>query len=146
MASPNLLSRDFEVTARFDDKPGFAETWHEDGWLILKRGDLLLDYFSHSELDAATSGFRYGFQLANVGTFFNAMLAADNSEQATGRACAHRSMREACVGTVGTLIADRSGRFADRVDPDRRPGSDPLLRPRSGDAVNRCARDAAHAP
>ncbi|WP_243771851.1 bleomycin resistance protein [Burkholderia sp. D-99] len=85
MASPNLLSRDFEVTARFYDKPGFAETWHEDGWPILKRGDLLPDYFSHSELDTATSGFHYGFRLANVGTFFNDMLAADNSEQTTGR-------------------------------------------------------------
>ncbi|VWD20575.1 bleomycin resistance protein [Burkholderia lata] len=95
MASLNLPSRDFEVTSRFYETLGFAETWRDDGWMILKRGDPLLEFFPHPELDPATSGFSCCFRLADVDTFFDDVLAAGIPEQATGWPRAHRPAREA---------------------------------------------------
>lgn len=34
-------SRDFRATSLFYAKPGFVETWRDDDWMILERGDLL---------------------------------------------------------------------------------------------------------
>jgi hypothetical protein len=44
-ATPNLPSRDFEVTSRFYAGLGFVEGWRDAGWMILKRGDLTLEFF-----------------------------------------------------------------------------------------------------
>ena len=47
--TPNLLSRDFETTSSFYEALGFNEGWRDEGWMILKRGDLTLEFFSHPE-------------------------------------------------------------------------------------------------
>ncbi|QTD94833.1 bleomycin resistance protein [Burkholderia anthina] len=104
LASPNLPSRDFETTSLFYAKLGFAETWRDDGWMILKRDGLLLEFFPHPGLDPATSWFSCCFRLADVGAFFEEVLAAGIPEQATGWPRAHRPKREAWGGTVGALI------------------------------------------
>lgn len=103
-SSPNLPSRDFEATPLFDGKPGFAESWRDDGWMILKRGNLRLEFFPHPELDPAPSWFSCCFRLDDVGAFFDEVLAAGIPEQATGWPCAHRPKREAWGGTIGALI------------------------------------------
>ncbi|RQR74413.1 MULTISPECIES: bleomycin resistance protein [unclassified Burkholderia] len=103
-ASPNLPSRDFEVTSLFYAKLGFVETWRDDGWMILRRGDLLLEFFLHPGPDPATSWFSCCFRLADVGAFFDEVLAAGIPEQTTGWPRVHRPKREAWGGTVGALI------------------------------------------
>jgi catechol 2,3-dioxygenase-like lactoylglutathione lyase family enzyme len=104
LARPNLPSRDFEVTSRFYAKLGFVETWRDDSWMILRRRDLLLEFFPHPALDPATSWFSCCFRLADVGTFFDEVLAAGIPEQSTGRPRAHRPKREAWGGLAGALI------------------------------------------
>lgn len=104
LASPNLPSHDFEATSRFYATLGFVETWRDDGWMILRRGDLLLEFFPHPGLDPATSWFSCCFRLADVGAFFGEVLAAGIPEQTTGWPRAHRPKREAWGGTVGALI------------------------------------------
>jgi len=104
LASPNLPSRDFEATALFYAKLGFVETWRDDGWMILRRGDLLLEFFPHPGLDPATSWFSCCFRLADVGAFFDEVLAAGIPEQTTGWPRAHRPKREAWGGILGALI------------------------------------------
>lgn len=103
-ASPNLPSRDFEATSLFYAKLGFVETWRDDGWMILRRGDLLLEFFPHPGLDPATSWFSCCFRLADVSAFFDEVLAAGIPEQTTGWPRAHRPTREGWGGTVGALI------------------------------------------
>ena len=44
-ATPNLPSRDFGETARFYARLGFTESWRDDGWMILNRGELALEFF-----------------------------------------------------------------------------------------------------
>ena len=36
--TPNLPSRDFDVTEAFYAKLGFATSWKDRGWMILQRG------------------------------------------------------------------------------------------------------------
>jgi hypothetical protein len=57
VATPNLPSRDFEKTSRFCAALGFSDGWRDEGWMILKRGDLTLEFFPHPELDPLTSWF-----------------------------------------------------------------------------------------
>ncbi len=51
-ATPNLPSRDFEATSRFYGALGFAETWRDRGWIILRRGGLTLEFFPFPDLSA----------------------------------------------------------------------------------------------
>ena len=60
-ATPNLPSRDFENTSRFYSTLGFAETWRDKGWMILKRGRLTLEFFPHPELDRWQAGLAVAF-------------------------------------------------------------------------------------
>ncbi|MBN3816396.1 bleomycin resistance protein [Paraburkholderia sp. Se-20369] len=103
-ASPNLPSRDFGATARFYAKLGFVEAWRDDGWMILERGDLLLEFFPHPDLDPAASWFSCCFRLDDVDAFFEVVLAAGVPETTTGWPRAHRPKQEAWGGTVGALI------------------------------------------
>lgn len=105
LAGPNLPSRDFEATALFYAKLGFIETWRDDGWMILGRGDRLPESFPHPGLDPATSGFSRCFRRADVGAFFDAVRAAGIPEQTTGWPRAHQPKREARGGLVGALVA-----------------------------------------
>lgn len=47
-ATPNLPSRDFEASSTFYSRIGFEEDWRDDGWMILKRGALTLEFFPTS--------------------------------------------------------------------------------------------------
>ncbi|HHU3024926.1 hypothetical protein ACK4RQ_19805, partial [Proteus mirabilis] len=53
--TPNLPSRDFDVTEAFYAKLGFATSWKDRGWMILQRGGLQLEFFPYPDLDPATS-------------------------------------------------------------------------------------------
>jgi catechol 2,3-dioxygenase-like lactoylglutathione lyase family enzyme len=50
-ATPNLPSRDLAATVRFYAALGFEERFRDDGWLILERGPLLLEFFPHPALE-----------------------------------------------------------------------------------------------
>jgi len=104
MATPNLPSRDFSVTSRFFGKLGFAETWRSKDWMIVKRGDLILEFFPHPGLNPAESWFSCCLRLDDIGNFFDAVLSAGVPEQATGWPRAHRPKQEAWGGIVGALI------------------------------------------
>jgi hypothetical protein len=75
-ASPNLPSRDFGVTSAFYATLGFEEDWRDDGWMILWRGDLLLEFFPHPGLDPASSWFSCCLRLDDLGGFYAMCLAA----------------------------------------------------------------------
>lgn len=53
----NLPSRDFAATSAFYARLGFTESWRDDGWMILRRGALELEFFPHPECDPFTSWF-----------------------------------------------------------------------------------------
>jgi catechol 2,3-dioxygenase-like lactoylglutathione lyase family enzyme len=104
LATPNLPSRSFEATSRFYAALGFEETWRDAGWMILRRGDVVLEFFLHPELDPAQSWFSCCFRMDDVNAFFATILSAGVPETTTGWPRAHRPRREAWGGVVGALI------------------------------------------
>jgi hypothetical protein len=53
----NLPARDLTATQAFYARLGFVTAFRDDGWMILDRGEMTLEFFPHPELDPATSWF-----------------------------------------------------------------------------------------
>lgn len=56
-ATPNLPSRDFDATEAFYARLGFARLYRDAGWMILRRGAAVVEFFPHPKLDARQSWF-----------------------------------------------------------------------------------------
>jgi catechol 2,3-dioxygenase-like lactoylglutathione lyase family enzyme len=103
-STPNLPSRDFESTSRFYRALGFAETWRDEGWMILRRGDVVLEFFPHPALDPATSWFSCCLRLDDLGEFHAVCLAANIPETSAGAPRLHAPRLEASGLRIGALI------------------------------------------
>jgi len=75
-ATPNLPSRDFTVTSAFYESLGFVEQYRDDEWMILARGDVVLEFFPYPDLDPATSSFGSCLRLDDVDGFYGVCVAA----------------------------------------------------------------------
>lgn len=53
----NLPARSFDETAAFYSALGFAVAFRDERWMILRRGNLEVEFFPHPELDPAASWF-----------------------------------------------------------------------------------------
>ncbi|MES2432550.1 MAG: bleomycin resistance protein [Pseudomonadota bacterium] len=53
----NLPSSDFTATEAFYARLGFRTNFRDDGWMILQRGPLVLEFFPHPQVDKLTSWF-----------------------------------------------------------------------------------------
>ncbi|MBD3662736.1 hypothetical protein H9Q16_02265 [Sulfitobacter sp. TSTF-M16] len=47
----NLPSRNFDTTVAFYGQLGFATQYRDEGWLILRRKKLEIEFFAHPKLD-----------------------------------------------------------------------------------------------
>ena len=103
-ATPNLPARDFEATARFYGALGFAEGWRDSGWMILKRGDLTLEFFPFADLDPLTSSFSCCLRLDDLDGFYEGCLAAGVPEQRHGQPRLNPPRREASGLTIAYLV------------------------------------------
>ena len=103
-ATPNLPSRDFEATARFYGALGFVTQYGDGGWMILSRGDLSIEFFSHPEVDPLTSWFSCCLRLDDVDAFYAVCLGAGLPEKHEGYPRLHPPKRESWGGRVGALI------------------------------------------
>jgi hypothetical protein len=83
-ATPNLPSRNFDVTEEFYATLGFERSWRDEGWMILKRGTLVIEFFPHKDLDPTNSWFSCCLRLDDVDGFFEACRAAGVPERKTG--------------------------------------------------------------
>ncbi|NUV04499.1 hypothetical protein MS6194_04023 [Escherichia coli] len=94
--TPNLPSRDFDVTEAFYAKLGFATSWKDRGWMILQRGGLQLEFFPYPDLDPATSSFGCCLRLDDLDAMVALVNAAGAEEKApAGRASKLRNWRRA---------------------------------------------------
>ncbi|MFD1882331.1 VOC family protein [Paracoccus pacificus] len=57
IVTANLPSRDYDVTEAFYGRMGFQRSWRDDGWMILKRGDAVIEFFPHPDLVPGESCF-----------------------------------------------------------------------------------------
>ncbi len=65
-AVPNLPSRDFGGTVRFYGGFGFTPSYRDDAWLILRRGELVLEFFRFDDLVPEASSFMCSVRVDDV--------------------------------------------------------------------------------
>ena len=65
-AVPNLPVRDLVVAREFYGAFGFECTYLDDGWMILDRGPLRLEFYEWREHNPATTASRCTIRVANV--------------------------------------------------------------------------------
>jgi catechol 2,3-dioxygenase-like lactoylglutathione lyase family enzyme len=102
-ATPNLPSRDFEATSAFYAALGFAESWRDAGWMILKRGTVTLEFFPYPDLDPWTSSFGCCLRMDDVDAFFGVCVAAGIPIKPIGMPRLHPPVDEPW-GRIGALI------------------------------------------
>jgi catechol 2,3-dioxygenase-like lactoylglutathione lyase family enzyme len=62
----NLPSKDFEATEAFYNRLGFATDYRGDGWMILSRDGMAVEFFPHPELDPKESWFSASMRLSAI--------------------------------------------------------------------------------
>ncbi len=106
-ATPNLPSRDYDATERFYVSLGFERGWRDEGWMILDRGAVKLEFFPYPDLDPLSSSFSCCLRLDDIDNFYAAAIAAGLPETCFGHPRLHPPKVE------------HSGmRIAYMVDPD----------------------------
>ena len=103
-ATPNLPSRDFAATAAFYVALGFETGWRDAGWMILRRGDLQLEFFPYPDLDPLQSSFGCCLRLDDLDGFYATCKAAGLPEARSGQPRLNPPRREAWGGVVGDLV------------------------------------------
>jgi catechol 2,3-dioxygenase-like lactoylglutathione lyase family enzyme len=103
-ATPNLPSRDFGATSDFYGRLGFAEQFRDDGWMILARGSLVLEFFPYPDLDPATSSFGSCLRLDDLDEFFEVCVAAGVPETTRGWPRLHAPRLEESGLRIGALL------------------------------------------
>lgn len=103
-ATPNLPSRDFAATARFYAGLGFSEAFRDDGWMILVRGPLTLEFFPWPGLEPAANPCGCCLRLGDVDAFAQVCRDAGVPEATTGFPRLHAPRREASGLRIGALL------------------------------------------
>ena len=103
-ATPNLPSRDLSRTSAFYASLGFREGHRDEGWMILDRAGITLEFFPHPGLDPATSSFSCCLRLDDVRAFHAVCAAAGIPETTLGWPRTHAPRTEAPGLLVGALV------------------------------------------
>lgn len=104
LATPNLPSRDFSLTERFYGQLGFTAFFRDDGWLIMERYGLRLEFFPHPDLDPLTSWFSCCLRLDDLDGFYLVCRAARVPEAESGYPRLHSPTDQEWGGRMGALI------------------------------------------
>jgi len=81
----NLPSRDFDVTEAFYGLLGFERGYRDDGWMILQRGPLEVEFFAHAELIPAESWFSACIRVDDFDDLLATWRALDLPDDPMGR-------------------------------------------------------------
>jgi catechol 2,3-dioxygenase-like lactoylglutathione lyase family enzyme len=67
----NLPARDFNETAAFYQRLGFEVDFRDDGWMMMSRGPLDLEFFSYPDLDPFQSSFSACVRVAALDALYS---------------------------------------------------------------------------
>lgn len=105
-AVPALPSRDLTSTVAFYGGFGFGETFRDDGWLVLRRGSVQLEFFPYPDLDPWTSSFMCCLRVDDVDELHAAVAASGVP------------LRREGLPRLTPVAAQPWGRAGALVDPD----------------------------
>lgn len=103
-ATPNLPARDFAATAAFYAKLGFEEGYRSDGWMILSRGDVCLEFFPYPDLDPYHSSFSCCLRLDDLSAMMAEVQAGDIPNARVGIPRYHPAAPDPSGLTIAYLI------------------------------------------
>lgn len=103
-AVPNLPSRDFDVTSAFYGAFGFEPDYRDDGWLILRRGRLQLEFFLFPDLVPEESSFMCSVRVDDVDALYAQIRSAGVVEKSVGRPRLHPVRRQPWGQRAGFLV------------------------------------------
>jgi hypothetical protein len=103
-ATPNLPARDFASTSAFYGQLGFIEGYRDDGWMIMRRGGVDLEFFPFPDLDPSTSSFSCCLRLDDVDDFYEVCRAAGLPDTTRGWPRIHPPRRESSGLRIGALV------------------------------------------
>jgi hypothetical protein len=83
-AVPNLPSRDFDDTIAFYAAFGFVTSYRDGGWLIVRRGGIVLEFFLAPEHDPYASWFMASIRLGDLDELYEAVRASGVPEVTAG--------------------------------------------------------------
>ncbi|MFZ4069023.1 MAG: VOC family protein [Caulobacterales bacterium] len=66
----NLPARDFDETAAFYERLGFALDYRDDAWMMMSRGPLEVEFFPYPDLDPFQSSFSACVRVADLDRLF----------------------------------------------------------------------------
>lgn len=103
-ATPNLPARDLGATSAFYTALGFEEHHRDDGWMILTRGGITLEFFPAPDVDPASSDASCCLRLDDAESFIDVCRAAGLPETSRGWPRVHPLRREASGLAIGALV------------------------------------------
>ena len=103
-AVPVLPSRDLTATRDFYGTFGFSAAYEASDYLILRRGDLQLEFFPHPDLVPWGSDHMCSIRVADLDALWNAIRAAGVVVTNTGFPRLHAPRVESWGGRVGFLV------------------------------------------
>lgn len=83
-AVPNLPSRSFDATIEFYGGFGFHAVFRDDGWLILHRGTLALEFVPAPDLDPYRSEHMASIRVADLDGLYESIRTTGVAERTTG--------------------------------------------------------------
>lgn len=101
---PNLPSRDVDATIAFYGGFGFEPTYRDDGWLILRSGDLELEFFPFPDLVPEESSFMCSIRVDDLDELYRRIHDAGVVERSTGRPRLHPVRTQPWGGRAGFLV------------------------------------------
>ena len=81
----NLPSREFETSAAFYEALGFAVSYKDSAWMILRRGPLELEFFPYPDLDPSSSAFSACVRVDDLDALYSDFLNAKLSDNPASR-------------------------------------------------------------
>ena len=76
-ATRNIPARDLAETESFYGRLGFQTLFKDDGWLVMRRGALEIEFFPHPNLAPQSSWFSACVRLQEVDSLVSAWRAAN---------------------------------------------------------------------
>jgi len=119
-AVPNLPSRDFDRTIAFYGGFEFELAYRDGGWLILRRGELRLEFFLFPELVPEKSSFMCSVRVDDVDDLYRSIRGAGVEESSVGRPRLHPVRLQPWGQRAGFLV-DPDGTQLHLIENQRSP-------------------------
>jgi catechol 2,3-dioxygenase-like lactoylglutathione lyase family enzyme len=116
-AVPNLPSRNLSATAAFYADFGFRELHRDDRWLVLRRGDLQIEFFRKDDLDPRGHDFACSLRVADLGELYEAIRAAGVPQKRYGLPSV-RPIRTQPWGQQMSTVLDPDGNLLRMIADD----------------------------